>query len=79
MEHSAILLYFIKLPFGIKIFVLSIFVRPLKTGFTVVRLMMVNRCKPRTLYIYCLYMSEMKRAQTGIEGPEDFLCIHFIS
>ena len=35
-EHSAILLIFIKLPFAIKIFVLSIFEWPLYTGFTVV-------------------------------------------
>ena len=35
-EHSAMLLTFIKLPFVIKIFVLSIFEWPLKTGFTVV-------------------------------------------
>ena len=34
-EHSAILLTFIKLPFVIKVFVLSIFEWPLKTGFTV--------------------------------------------
>ena len=34
-EHSAVLLTFIKLPFVIKIFVLSIFEWPLKTGFTV--------------------------------------------
>ena len=34
-EHSAILLTFIKLPFVIKIFVLSIFEWLLKTGFTV--------------------------------------------
>ena len=34
-EHSAILTTFIKLPFVIKIFVLSIFEWPLKTGFTV--------------------------------------------
>ena len=34
-EHSAILLTFIKLPFVIKIFVLSIFEWPLKTGFAV--------------------------------------------
>ena len=33
--HSAILLTFIKLPFVIKIFVLSIFEKPLKTSFTV--------------------------------------------
>ena len=35
-EHSAILLTFIKLPFVIKIFVLSIFEWPLKTGFVVI-------------------------------------------
>ena len=34
-EHSAILSAFIKLPFVIKIFVLSILEWPLKTGFTV--------------------------------------------
>ena len=34
-EHSAILLTFIKLPFVINTFVLSIFEWPLKTGFTV--------------------------------------------
>ena len=35
LEHPAILSTFIKLPFVIKIFVLSIFEWPLKTGFTV--------------------------------------------
>ena len=35
MEHSAILTTFIKLPFAIKIFVLSILEWTLKTGFTV--------------------------------------------
>ena len=35
LEHSAILSTFIKLPFFIKIFVLSIFERPFYTGFTV--------------------------------------------
>ena len=34
-EHSAILLTFIKVPFVIKIFVVSTFERLLKTGFTV--------------------------------------------
>ena len=34
-EHSAILLSFIKLPFVIKVFVLSIFEWPFYTGFTV--------------------------------------------
>ena len=36
-EHSAILSTFIKLPFTIKAFVLSIFNWPLKTGFTVLK------------------------------------------
>ena len=35
LEHSAILSTFIKLPFVIKIFVLSIFEWPFYTGFTV--------------------------------------------
>ena len=34
-EHSAIILTFIKLPFALKTFVLSILDWPLKTGFTV--------------------------------------------
>ena len=37
LEHSAILLTFIKLPFVIKIFVLSIFDWPFYTSFTVHR------------------------------------------
>ena len=37
MELSAILLTFIKLPFVIKILVLSIFEWPLYTGFTVIK------------------------------------------
>ena len=35
-EHSAILLTFVKLPFVIKIFILSIFEWPFYTGFTVI-------------------------------------------
>ena len=38
-KHSAILSTFIKLPFVIKIFVLSIFEWPLKTGFTILACM----------------------------------------
>ena len=37
-EHSVILTTFIKLPFVIKIFVLSILEWPLKTGFTVFKI-----------------------------------------
>ena len=41
-EHSAIHLTCIKLPFAIKIFVLSIFEWPPKTGFTVLTLNVVH-------------------------------------
>ena len=41
-EHSAILSTFIKLPFVIKIFILSIFEWPLKTGFTVDKIYLVQ-------------------------------------
>ena len=39
-DYSAILLTFIKLPFAIKTFVLSIFEWPLKTGFTVLEVLL---------------------------------------
>ena len=47
LEHSAILLSPIKLPFVIKIFVLSIFEWPLKTGnrFTVLNDLCTGDCK----------------------------------
>ena len=43
-EHSAILLTFIKLPFVIKFFVLSIFEWPFYTGFTVIVRVISERC-----------------------------------
>ena len=43
LEHSAILLTFIKLPFVFKTFVLSIFEWPLRTGFTVVSILFYDR------------------------------------
>ena len=45
-EHSAILLTFIKLPFVIKIFVLSIFEWPFYTGFTEKHYNFYYTCKP---------------------------------
>ena len=41
-EHSAILSTFIELPFVNRIFVLSIFEWPLKTGFTIINKMLVS-------------------------------------
>ena len=46
-EHSAILSTFIKLPFVINIFVLSIFEWPLKTGFS------VNICLLEAAFVVC--------------------------
>ena len=46
-EHSTILSTFIKLPFAIKTFVLSIFEWPLKTGFT------VDTCSTHLLNWFC--------------------------
>ena len=42
-EHSAILSIFIKLPFVIKIFVLSFFEWPFKTGFTVADIQIISQ------------------------------------
>ena len=46
-EHSAILTTFIKLPFVIKIFVLSIFEWPLYTGFTIMQFFSSLLCHSR--------------------------------
>ena len=53
-EHSVILLTFNKLPFVIKIFVLSIFEWPLKTGFTVPLKKLVYKELTTGLYCMCL-------------------------
>ena len=49
-EHSAILSTFIKLPFVIKIFVLSIFEWPFYTGFTVLKQKQQAVCYDYTMY-----------------------------
>ena len=62
-EHSAILLTFIKVPFVIKIFVLSIFVWPFYTGFTVHSFKKIHceRCGDKVLSVYVLKFTKMKR------------------
>ena len=59
-EHSAILSTFIKLPFVIKIFVLSIFEWPLKTGFTVflslkIYYVLANSPDPDEMLLYAAF------------------------
>ena len=53
-EHSAILSTFIKLPFSIKTFVLSIFEWLLKTGFTVPKSHVLAQIE--FLYFNCLFI-----------------------
>ena len=59
LEHSAILLTFIKLPFVIKIFVLSFFERPFYTGFTVLCRSSNFRLNSFAYITELLYMSSL--------------------
>ena len=52
-EHSAILSTFIKLPFGIKVFVLSIFEWPFYTGFTVCLKNVESNVNPNPAKMFC--------------------------
>ena len=57
--HSAILLTFIKQPFVIKIFVLSIFVWPFYTGFTVqCRYNMCSVCLKMSMSLDIVYTTQ---------------------
>ena len=53
LEHSAILLTFIKLPIVIKIFVLSIFELPFYTGFTVIEVEKNQKSVKGLKDLYC--------------------------
>ena len=67
-EHSAILSTFIKLPFVIKIFVLSIFEWLLKTGFTVH--VSLNLCNDngQTLFFDFINVCQVTRKMLKTEG-----------
>ena len=56
-EHSALILTFIKLPFSIKVFVLSIFKWPLKTDFTVLT------SQDTHWWLFGSYLAEEERAE----------------
>ena len=62
-EHSAILSIFIKLPFVVKIFVLSIFERQFYTGFTVFLILNQNIC-----YEY-MYLKDPSQWAGSFEHP----------
>ena len=62
-EHSTILMTFIKLPFVMKIFVLSIFEWPLKTGFTLLGLIPQLFFRPENVVCFllcCIYSSALQ-------------------
>ena len=73
MEHSAILSTFIKLPIVIKIFVLSIFEWPLKTGFTV-----YEYCVSNSYIMVCppveALVSGLSPVQVDNHGPPIIQC-----
>ena len=60
-EHSTILPNFIKLPFAIKIFVLSVFESPFYTGFTVRLFSMTRRRKSQMVqeFEWCQYLPNL--------------------
>ena len=58
LEHSSILSTFIKLPFGIKIFVLSIFERPFYTGFTVIKSSMLIYASAGRMECHCVRFTQ---------------------
>ena len=81
-EHSAILSTFIKLPFAIKTFVLSIFEWPFKTGFTGCEYVcVIESNNDRELMSLRLYVSRCVCMMHGIKIQNCcFLshCLHFI-
>ena len=68
-EHSAILSTFIKLPFVIKIFVLSIFEWPFYTGFTVSLLEKNDLHAIISLYLFLTLFSCFRAALHNASSP----------
>ena len=70
-EHSAILSTFIKLPFVIKIFVVSIFDWPFYTGFTVVTWLFLSQN-------ICELDSLQENLSLGLKGEHSAILLIFI-
>ena len=72
-EHSAILSTFIKLPFSIKTFVLSIFKWSLKTGFTVSNLKGLKLIALSLLVKTCdFFLLSLKKYVVGLKRDGSF-------
>ena len=63
-KHSAILLAFIKLPLVIKIFILSVFEWPLRTGFTVL-FYLFQRDRKHVSSVVSLFLLSQVNTRTG--------------
>ena len=57
LEHSAIFSTFIKLPFVINIFLLSIFERPFYIGFTILNILQQEKGEVRNDFIFLTTMT----------------------
>ena len=66
-EHSAILLTFIKLPYVIKIFVLSIFEWPFYTGFTVLEIFLYTGRNLDGIHYAMTFLETWQKKQHGNE------------
>ena len=87
-EHSALLSTFIKLPFVIKIFVLSIFERPFYTGLTVLNI--CEECDDESirdlghdnrhleLYSICVWGVMMKASETWAMTTDTLNCTQYV-
>ena len=69
---SAILLIFIKLPFVIKVFVLSIFEWPLKTGFTVSACFKYKSMTCVLIYYLCRLRESRSSSGSTLSGRPKF-------
>ena len=69
-EHSAVLLAFIKLPFVIKIYVLSIFEWPYYTGFTVILLLLLTSRPAWLFHRFIIPFSERSCSFCSLESTK---------
>ena len=76
-EHSAILSTFIKLPFSIKTFVLSVFKWPLKTGFTVYPNVCYNKVCYKGTALYLVWTRLLLKKLPDLELHS--VCLLFLS
>ena len=78
-EHSTILLTFIKLPFVIKIFVLSIFVWPFYAGFTVDKKSNIALLGIAYVVGALVFQKHLVKVLQMIHSPSNSLLYYFVN